>query len=86
MVYGACFWPKSVAQDMKKEFGFNGKFWNTNGYDIDSKQLKAEDRETMFEKIKEMEFTKLGYFVAVLNADMLSNEMMSEGRNSRNLN
>lgn len=33
-----------------------------------------------------MEYNELGYFTTVLDAELLSNEMLSEGRNSRNLN
>lgn len=40
----------------------------------------------MFESIQQMEYNELGYFTTVLDAELLSNEMLSEGRNSRNLN
>lgn len=52
MVYGCSFWPVKVGQEMRKKYGF-----------ADSKQLTEKQREMLFQKIKDMEYSELGWFV-----------------------
>ena len=66
MVYGVAFWPVSVGADMRKEFGFN-----------DSKQVKEEDREKMFESIKDMEFKRMGWGADPLYPQFISSSMLN---------
>ena len=54
---------------------------------IDSKQLTEVMRDKLFDDIKSMEYTKLGYFTSVLMADYLSNTMLAEhDKGGKNLN
>ncbi|CDW83182.1 ribonuclease h2 subunit a [Stylonychia lemnae] len=76
MVYGCCFWPLDKKDYFKKKYGFT-----------DSKQLNEEQREMMFDQIKSCQYTELGYFTTVLNADLLSNLMLAESKSGgKNLN
>jgi len=67
MVYGCTFWPVKVGDDMRKRFGF-----------ADSKQLSEEQRDKMFEDIKELEHCELGFAVDVLMPEDLSALMLAE--------
>ena len=85
MVYACAFWPISVRDKMKSKYGFTGR--QLTAKLIDSKQLKEEDRDRLFEEIKAIEHTELGYFTTVLMADYLSNTMLAEDNNGgKNLN
>lgn len=64
MIYAACVWPIQLRQELSK-IGFD-----------DSKKLKPEDREQLFEKIKEMNKIKLTYKVDELTAKFLSNSSL----------
>lgn len=55
LVYGCAFWPVSVGEAMREKFGFT-----------DSKKLTAEQRDTMYEQIQQMEGSELGYFSEVI--------------------
>lgn len=49
--------------------------------------LKESQREELFEEIKKMEYSELGYFTDVIMPDFLSNTMLADLRNGgRNLN
>ena len=61
MVYGCSWWPVAVGDKMRKDFGFN-----------DSKQVKEEDRERMFEKIKELDGKELGWAVNSMSSQFIS--------------
>ena len=54
IVYGLAFWPVGVGEAMRKKYGF-----------IDSKQVNEEGREEMFDQIKAMNLTELGWAVNV---------------------
>ena len=54
IVYGLAFWPYGVGDAMRKKYGF-----------IDSKQVDEAGREEMFEAIKGMNFSELGWAVNV---------------------
>lgn len=84
MVYGCCFWPIQERENMKKKYSFFGKSLILSL--IDSKQVKEADREIMFDQIKEMEYHELGYFTTIIDPESLSNDMLSQGSNFRNLN
>lgn len=64
MVYGVCFWPISLKEKLGK-IGF-----------ADSKQLSEEDRERYFEILKEINEKYCGYYVKVLDANLISNKML----------
>ena len=49
--------------------------------------MTEEERDSLFIEIKKMEYTELGFFTAVLQADYLSNTMLAEfGNGGKNLN
>ena len=76
MVYGCTFWPIAKRDHFKHKYGFT-----------DSKVLSEAQREQMFEDIRKIEYTELGYFTAVLHADYLSNLMLAEPKSGgKNLN
>ncbi|TNV76956.1 hypothetical protein FGO68_gene1944 [Halteria grandinella] len=76
MVYGCCFWPLSVRDEMKKTYGFT-----------DSKQLSEADRDRLFADINSINHSQLGYFVSILHSEYLSNTMLAEFDNGgKNLN
>lgn len=72
MVYGVCFWPLKLKQRLAK-VGFN-----------DSKKLDAGQRDNLFEKIKKMDKTAMGYYVDVLDPEFLSNKMLMKSKYSLN--
>ena len=88
MVYGCAFWPINEGKKMREKYLFNGKaFHQVLSSFLDSKQVKEEDRERMFEIMNKNEFTELGFFTSVLHAEYLSNTMKAEnGRGGKNLN
>jgi ribonuclease H2 subunit A len=79
MIYACAFWPSDPedhAANMKKTYGF-----------ADSKQLTEEQREKIFEKIKETQFKDIGFFTKILSADYLSNKMLADwDKGGKNLN
>lgn len=76
MVYACCFWPIKQRDEFKRKYRFT-----------DSKVLKEEQREQMFDDIKKIEFSELGYFTAILMPDYLSNMMLAETKSGgKNLN
>lgn len=63
MVYGACYC-KYKDKDAIAEMGF-----------MDSKVLRADVREQLFEKIKQND--RIGYAIDVLSPEILSGEMLA---------
>jgi len=74
MVYGCVFWPASRGHEMRTKYGFN-----------DSKQVTEEMREKMFEEIKTMEVTELGWMIHASMPEDLSSVMLHVG-NGQTLN
>lgn len=68
MVYGCVFWPASRGHEMRTKYGFN-----------DSKQVTEEMREKMFEEIKTMEVTELGWMIHASMPEDLSSVMLHVG-------
>lgn len=82
MVYGCAFWPADPngntkhSKEMKAKFGF-----------ADSKQLKEEDRELIFKRMKEAHHKEIGFFADVIDATTLSQNMLADwDKGGRNLN
>ena len=67
IVYGLAFWPVGVGEAMRKKYGF-----------IDSKQVSEQGREEMFDSIKAMDLTELGWAVNVGMPQDISNLQLAE--------
>ena len=76
IVYGLAFWPYGVGDAMRKKYGF-----------IDSKQVDEAGREEMFEAIKGMNLSELGWAVNVGMPYDISNLQLAENHaGGKNLN
>ncbi len=76
MVYGLSFWPSDCGDEMRCEFQFN-----------DSKKLTEKQRDEMFAQLKEMDKSRLGWMVNILDPAEISSDMMAENHmGGRNLN
>ena len=72
MVYACAYWKEEYDEDIRKKFKFN-----------DSKQLKPEDREKMFEQIKSHP-NIIGFELIMLPSDYISKEMLKRQKVSLN--
>ena len=72
MVYACAYWKEEYDNDIRKKFKFN-----------DSKALKAEEREKMFEQIKTHP-NIIRYELIVLTSDYISKEMLKRQKVSLN--
>ena len=72
MVYACAYWKEEYDKDIRKKFKFN-----------DSKALRAEEREKMFENIKSHP-NIIRYELIILPADYISKEMLKREKVSLN--
>ena len=72
MVYACAYWKEEYDNEIRKKFKFN-----------DSKALKAEEREKMFEQIKSHP-NIIRYELIILTSDYISKEMFKREKISLN--
>ena len=72
MVYSCAYWKEEYDKDIRKKFKFN-----------DSKALKAEEREKMFEQIKAHP-NIIRYELIILNPEYITKEMLKREKISLN--
>ena len=74
MVYGCCYWPVRLKEQLAR-LGF-----------ADSKQLTEEERDSLFEVIRQLSGRVIGYEVREISAEEMSNRMLAQNETYLNLN